>query len=396
MATTAEQMRTFKGFSVLSAGFRPFYLAAAAWSAVMVPLWIWIYSGAGPGALRIDVSWHAHEMLFGYLGGIIAGFLLTAVPNWTGRLPVTGMPLALLFALWCVGRLAMLCPVRDGLIGIVLDCAFLCVFAGVVWREILTGKNWRNLPVVVMVTLLALANIAFHLGETQVTIRLALGIVLTLITLIGGRIIPSFTTNWLKKAGMAIMPPSFNGADLIIILATAVSLLGWAFVPASIWTGGGLLAAGALNAWRLGRWRGVATFKEPLLWILHIGYAWLVAGLVLLGMASLGQAVNPPGIVPMQAGLHALTAGAIGVMSLAVMTRSSLGHTGRPLSADRGTLIIYILANSAALVRVTAALYRPFYLSGLILSAGLWMAAFGGFVAVYGPKLVARRLRAEG
>lgn len=393
MATTAEQMRTFKGLSVLSAGFRPFYLAAAAWSAIMVPLWIWIYSGGGAGTLRIDVSWHAHEMLFGYLGGIIAGFLLTAVPNWTGRLPVTGGPLALLFGLWGIGRLAMLMPDWHGLPAGLLDCAFLCVFAAVVWREVLTGKNWRNLPVAVMVTLLAVANVVFHLGETQVTIRLALGVVLTLMTLIGGRIIPSFTTNWLKKAGMAIMPPVFNRLDLAIIVATAMSLLVWAVVPDSMWTGGALLVSGGLNGWRLSRWRGVATLKEPLLWILHVGYAWLAVGLFLLGMSALGQAVSPPARVPMQAGLHALTAGAIGVMSLAVMTRSSLGHTGRPLTADRGTLVIYVLVNLAAVTRVGAALSPTLYMAGLVISAGLWMAAFGGFVLVYGPMLVTARLR---
>ncbi len=225
MATSAEQMRSFKGLSVLSAGFRPFYLAAAGWSAVMVPLWIWIYSGVGQGGGHINVAWHAHEMLFGYLGGIIAGFLLTAVPNWTGRLPVTGARLALLFSLWGIGRLAMLMPDWDGLLSGLLDCAFLAIFAGVIWREILVGKNWRNLPISIMVTLLALANIVFHLGETQMTIRLALGVVLTMITLIGGRIIPSFTTNWLKKAGMAIMPPVFNRLDLVILIATAAALL---------------------------------------------------------------------------------------------------------------------------------------------------------------------------
>ncbi|MGN6209473.1 NnrS family protein [Asticcacaulis sp.] len=393
MATTAQQMRAFRGLSLFSAGFRPFYLFAAAWSALMVPLWIWIYSGGQRVALRIDVAWHAHEMLFGYIGGIIAGFLLTAVPNWTGRLPVTGIPLALLFGLWAIGRMAMLSPAHDGLTAALADCAFLCVFAVVIWREILTGKNWRNLPVAVMVSLLALANIAFHIGETQVTIRLALGVILTLVALIGGRIIPSFTTNWLKKAGMALMPPAFNRRDLLVMVMTAVALLGWAVVPASIWSGGALLAAGGLNGWRLSRWRGLATHKEPLLWILHVGYAWLVIGLVLLGLAALGQAVNPPGAVPMQAGLHALTAGAIGVMTLAVMTRSSLGHTGRPLTAGRGTLIIYLLVNAAALVRVGAALMPQVYMSGLILSAILWMAAFGGFVLVYGPRLVTARLR---
>ncbi|MCR6659636.1 MAG: NnrS family protein [Asticcacaulis sp.] len=158
--------------------------------------------------------------------------------------------------------------------------------------------------------------------------------------------------------------------------------------------GRALSAAGGLNGWRLSRWRGLATRKEPLLWILHVGYAWLVIGLVLLGLAALGQAVNPPGAVPMQAGLHALTAGAIGVMTLAVMTRSSLGHTGRPLTAGRGTLIIYLLVNAAALVRVGAAPVPQAYMPGLILSAMLWMAAFGGFILVYGPRLVTARLRA--
>ncbi|WP_303828560.1 NnrS family protein [Asticcacaulis taihuensis] len=394
MATTAQQMRAFTGLSLFSAGFRPFYLFAATWSALMVPLWIWIYSRGQTVALRIDVAWHAHEMLFGYICGIIAGFLLTAVPNWTGRLPVTGVPLALLFGLWAIGRLAMLSPAHDGLTAALADSAFLCVFAVVIWREILTGKNWRNLQVAVMVSLLALANIAFHSGETQVTIRLALGVILTLVALIGGRIIPSFTTNWLKKAGMALMPPAFNRRDLLVIVMTAVALLGWALIPASPWSGGALLAAGGLNGWRLSRWRGLATRKEPLLWILHVGYAWLVIGLVLLGLAALGQAVNPPGAVPMQAGLHALTAGSIGVMTLAVMTRSSLGHTGRPLTAGHGTLIIYLLVNAAALVRVGAALVPQVYMSGLILSAMLWMAAFCGFILVYGPRLVTARLRA--
>lgn len=391
MATSAEQMRSFKGLSVLSAGFRPFYLAAAGWSAIMVPLWIWVYSGAGPG--HIDVSWHAHEMLFGYLGGIIAGFLLTAIPNWTGRLPVTGGPLALLFSLWGIGRMAMLLPDRHGLFVGLLDCSFLVIFSVVVWREVFAGKNWRNLPIAAMVTLLALANIVFHLGEIQVTIRLALAVVLTMITLIGGRIIPSFTTNWLKKAGMAMMPPAFNRFDLITLIATSAALVSWAFMPVSMWTGAGLLAASGLNGWRLCRWRGLSTISEPLVWILHAGYAWLVAGLALLGLAALGQAVSPPAAIPMQAGLHALTAGAIGVMSLAVMTRSSLGHTGRALKAGGGTRAIYIFVNLAALVRVVAALSPPFYMIGLIASAALWTAAFGGFVIVYGPKLVTARVR---
>lgn len=389
MASSAEQMRAFRGWPVLSAGFRPFYLATALWSAAMVPLWVWVYAGAG--GLRIDVAWHAHEMLFGYLGGIIAGFLLTAVPNWTGRLPVTGAPLATLFGLWCLGRVAMFAP--DGMARW-LDCLFLIVFAGVIWREILAGANWRNLPVAVMVSLLALANVAFHLGETQMTIRLALGVVLTLIALIGGRIIPSFTTNWLKKAGMAIMPPAFNRRDLVVVVATAAALLVWALLPDALWSGAFLLVAGLLNGWRLSRWRGFATLKEPLLWILHAGYLWLVAGLLLLGLSVVGQSFDAVAAISTQAGIHALTAGAIGVMTLAVMTRSSLGHTGRALTADLPTLTVYILVNLAAAVRVIAALAQPVYFSGLILSAGLWMLAFLAFAGVYGPKLLTPRARA--
>jgi uncharacterized protein involved in response to NO len=394
MPKSAQQMRTFQGWPILSAGFRPFYLAASVWSAIMVPLWIWIYTGGGTHALHIDVSWHAHEMLFGYLAGVIAGFLLTAIPNWTGRLPVTGTPLAVLFATWCAGRAAMLNPFwANPAIGWI-DCLFLVVFAGVVWREILAGANWRNLPIAIMVTLLALANIAFHAGETQITIRLALAVVLTLIGLIGGRIIPSFTTNWLKKRGMAIMPPAFNRFDLGVLVATAMALLLWAFAPGLIWTGSALLLSGLLNGWRLSRWRGMATLSEALVWILHAGYAWLVAGLLLLGLSSIGQAFGAIHVVPMQAGLHALTAGAIGVMTLAVMTRSSLGHTGRALTADTATWVIYILVNIAALVRVLSALMLQYYIPGLIVSAALWMLAFSGFVIVYGHKLLSPRTRA--
>lgn len=394
MPRSAQQMRTFQGWPVLSAGFRPFYLAASVWSAIMVPVWIWVYTGGGARALHIDVSWHAHEMLFGYLGGIIAGFLLTAVPNWTGRLPVTGTPLAMLFGIWCAGRLAMLNP--NGASSAIgwIDCLFLVVFAGVVWREILAGANWRNLPIAVMVTLLALANVFFHMSETQISIRGALAIVVTLIGLIGGRIIPSFTTNWLKKKGMAIMPPAFNRFDLGVLMVTATALLLWAFVPDLIWTGFALLLGGLLNGWRLSRWRGLATLSEPLVWILHAGYAWLVVGLLLLGLSSIGLFFDAVHAVPMQAGLHALTAGAIGVMTLAVMTRSSLGHTGRALTADTSTLVIYVLVNLAALVRVLSALMLQYYIPGLIVSAALWMLAFIGFAIAYGPKLLAARVRA--
>jgi uncharacterized protein involved in response to NO len=390
MATSAQQMRTFAGHPVLSAGFRPFFLASSVWAALMVPVWIWIYSGHGAG---IPVAWHAHEMVFGYLGGVIGGFLLTAIPNWTGRLPVTGAPLLGLFSLWTFGRLAMILPMWQGPGVMIADSAFLVVFAAVVWREVLAGKNWRNLPVAIMVTVLALCNLAFHAGETQVSIRLALSTILTLTSLVGGRIIPSFTTNWLKKKGLALMPAPFNAFDLVVIIATAIGLVAWASGIFGAVAGIMLYMAGALNFLRLARWRGQATLSEPLVWILHLGYAWLALGLLLLGMATLNEAIGINPAVPAQGGIHALTAGAIGVMTLAVMTRASLGHTGRALAADRATTAIYMLVNLAAVARVLAALAPEIHMPGLILSSLFWIAAFGGFAAVYGPKLLSPRVR---
>ncbi|ESQ87897.1 hypothetical protein ABAC460_17045 [Asticcacaulis sp. AC460] len=390
MATSAQQMRSYDGHPVLSAGFRPFFLAASAWSALIVPIWIWFYSGHGVG---VSMSWHAHEMVFGYVGGIVGGFLLTAVPNWTGRLPVTGLPLLALFSLWNFGRLAMVLPAWSGVAAMAADCAFLVVFAALVWREILTGRNWRNLPVAVMITVLAICNIAYHAGAGMASIRIALAVILTLISLIGGRIIPSFTTNWLKKQKIASLPAAFSKFDLFIVILTGTSLVVWASDRLDVVAGCLLCAAGGLNMVRLVRWRGLSTSGEPLVWILHIGYAWLAIGLLLLGMATLHTASGFGPDVSQQSGLHALTAGAIGVMTLAVMTRASLGHTGRPLVADQGTTILYLLVNLAAAVRVLAGFAPQFYLPGLVVSSLLWTGAFGGFCILYGPALLKPRWR---
>lgn len=390
VTTSAQQMRSFDGHPVLSAGFRPFFLAASAWSALIVPIWIWFYSGHGAG---VSMNWHAHEMVFGYGAGVIGGFLLTAVPNWTGRLPVTGIPLLALFSLWNFGRLAMVLPAWSGLATAAADCAFLIVFALLVWREILTGRNWRNLPVAIMTTLLAIYNVVYHMGAAELSIRLALAIILTLVCLIGGRIIPSFTTNWLKKQKLSVLPVAFNKLDLFIVILTATSLAVWAIDRLHFVVGCLLCAAGCLNLVRLVRWRGMSTASEPLVWILHIGYGWLAIGLLLLGMATLHTTFGVGPDVPQQSGVHALTAGAIGVMTLAVMTRASLGHTGRPLMADRGTTMLYLVVNCAAGVRVLAGFAPEFYLAGLVVSSLLWAGAFGGFCILYGPKLLGPRWR---
>jgi uncharacterized protein involved in response to NO len=388
---TATAIRAYRGPALFSIGLRPFFLFPALWSAVAAPLWIYAFLSGGP----VELSWHVHEMLFGYTGGVIVGFLLTAVPNWTGRLPVVGLPLALLFGLWLAGRAAMLTTALNvdaagAIWPVVIDSLFLFAMAGVVWREVLAGHNWRNIPVAVIVTVLALANAGFHLetgagGVATLSTRLGLAVVTLLIALIGGRVTPSFTRNWQVRRG-GPLPAVAGRFDTTTLFVTAAGLMVWSFTPAHPAAGAMLLAAGGLNLVRLARWRGDATLAEPLVWILHLGYLWLAAGLVLLGMS-----VVVPGLVPPSVGVHALTAGAIGVMTLAIMTRAGRGHTGRPLVTGKLEVAIYALINAAALSRVAGGLLPTLYQPLLIVSAGLWSAAFLAFALGYGRMLLAPR-----
>jgi uncharacterized protein involved in response to NO len=388
---TAAAIRAHRGPAVFSVGLRPFFLFSALWAAIAAPLWLYAFLSGGP----VGLSWHVHEMLFGYTGAVVVGFLLTAVPNWTGRLPVVGTPLALLFGLWLAGRAAMLAMALNADLAteawpLIIDGLFLFAMAGVVWREVLAGQNWRNVPVAVMVTLFALANAGFHLeagagGVANLSTRLGLAVVTLLIAVIGGRVTPSFTRNWQTKRG-GPLPAVAGRLDVVTLAVTAVGLVAWSVAPTHPAAGALLLAAGGLNLVRLIRWRGDATMAEPLVWILHLGYLWLAAGLVFTGLS-----VAAPGLVPPSVGVHALTAGAIGVMTLAIMTRASRGHTGRPQAAGRIEVLIYVLIKAAALTRVTGGLLPTLYQPLLMVSAGLWSAAFLAFVVVYGPMLLSPR-----
>ena len=388
---TAAAIRAHRGPAVFSVGLRPFFLFSALWAAIAAPLWLYAFLSGGP----VGLSWHVHEMLFGYTGGIVVGFLLTAVPNWTGRLPVVGTPLALLFGLWLAGRAAMLAMALNADLAsefwpLIIDGLFLFAMAGVIWREVLAGQNWRNVPVAIMVTLFALANAGFHLeagagGVDNLSTRLGLAVVTLLIAVIGGRVTPSFTRNWQIKRG-GPLPAVAGRFDIVTLMVTATGLIGWSVAPTHPATGALLLAAGGLNLVRLARWRGDAPLAEPLVWILHLGYLWLAVGLFLTGLS-----VAAPGLVPLSAGVHALTAGAIGVMTLAVMTRASRGHTGRPLTAGKIEVLIYVLINLAALTRVAGGLLPSVYQPLLMVSTGLWSAAFLAFVIGYGPMLLTPR-----
>jgi uncharacterized protein involved in response to NO len=385
--STAAARRAYQGPALLSFGFRPFFLMGAVWAALAVPIWIWSFLGGAAPALGRD--WHVHEMLFGFLAAVVAGFLTTAIPNWTGRMPVIGGPLAGLAGLWLAGRLAMLFEDALGPVSAAVDSAFLVVFAGVVWREVLAGRNWRNVPVGVLVSLMALANVAFHLEghlwSSGLGERLALGAAAVLLALIGGRITPSFTRNWLRARSLRPEPAATGRLDQAALGLTGAAALLWVLLPDAKAAGAALLVAGLANLVRLVRWRGWAAWREPLVWILHVGYGWLAAGLVLLGASRLDPAV------PRTAGVHALTAGAVGVMTLAVMSRATRGHTGRQLAAGAATTAIYAAINLAAGLRVAAPFAGALQPALLIASASVWSLAFGGFALSYGPMLTRPR-----
>jgi uncharacterized protein involved in response to NO len=379
--------------ALFTQGFRPFFLATGLWSAVALAVWIVMFTTGTTVPSRFDpLAWHIHEMLFGFVMAAIAGFLLTAIPNWTGRLPVSGSPLALLAGLWLLGRIAcLISALVPAWIAIAADLSFPVVLVGVVAREIVVGRNWRNLPMVAPVSVLGIANLLMHLEADGVAVpsglgwRLGLATVIVLISVMAGRIVPSFTRNWLAKRPGSDLPAGHGRIDRVALGILHAGLIGWAFLPEFRPIGLLLLLGAAINLWRLLRWRGFATAAEPLLLILHVGYAWLCFGAALLGAALLGADV------PLSAAIHALTAGAIGTMILAVMTRATRGHTGRDLSADLVTVLIYCLVTLAAITRIVAAFGSTWTMPLLIMSAGLWIAAFAGFVLGYGPMLILPR-----
>jgi uncharacterized protein involved in response to NO len=379
---------------ILHYGFRPFFFLAALHAGFAVPLWLCVYFGAieiaGPFG---GVHWHAHEMLFGYLAAVIAGFVLTAIPNWTGRLPLSGLPLAALVALWLAGRAAcLLAP--DPWLALTMDLAFPAVLASAIWREVIAGRNWKNAPVAVMITIFGAANGVDHLANAglldhdlghDIGHRLALAVAAVLIALIGGRIVPSFTRNLLVKAGASSLPLPFGPLDKTALAATVISATAWLAFPETAPAGIALVTAGLMLAVRLSRWCGMATVSEPIVFILHVGYGWLSVALCLLGLSALTPAV------PYSSAIHALTAGAIGTMTLAVMTRASLGHTGRVIVADRFVVAIYLFVTAGAVLRVAAPFADQWHIAVLAVGGSFWSGAFLLFVVRYTPILWVRR-----
>lgn len=373
------------GAALWSYGFRPFFLGGAVWAMVAMVLWIAALTLGLPlgGDLGAPL-WHAHEMLWGFAPAVLAGFLLTAVPNWTGSLPVSGKPLMLLASIWAAGRLAMAGAGAVGMpMAAAIDAAFLPALLFIAGREIIAGRKWKDLKILAGCAAVMAGNLGFHLavltgGDPQIWLRAAVSGYLVLILIVGGRIIPSFTRNWLAQRHAARMPVAHGGFDTVVIAASALALGLWTVAPDAMATTAATLGAAGLNAARLARWRGLAVRAEWLLLVLHAAYGFVPLGFLAIAAAGAGW------LLPVSA-LHVLTVGVIGTMMLAVMTRATRGHTGRALAASGWTRASYLCLFAAALARPLADLTG---VPGLMeMSALLWIGAFGLFLAEHGPML---------
>ena len=380
----------YDGPAFFSYGFRPFFLGAALFAGVAVPAWILIVTGAiGSNFLYAPREWHVHEMLFGFLPAVMTGFLLTAIPNWTGRTPLRGMRLVSLWVLWLAGRLVVAAPGTVPLVAAVIDASFLVVLAAIIWREIAASGSWARSPIVVLISLYAVSNILFHVlglrgAATDVPERMALSILLLLLTFIGGRVTPAFTAEYLAEQHSTGHPASFSRFDGLSMLLALLAALAWIVQPDGQTAGALFVAAGVANLIRVARWRGWMAWGEPLVFILTVGYGWVALSLLALGSAILG-------VLPAANAVHVLTTGAVGTMTLAVMTRASLGHSGRARHAGPMTVVIYVLVNLGAVLRVVApASDAPTTLTNLLLGMAAfgWSGAYLLFVLIYGPILL--------
>jgi len=390
------RFRAHQGWPLLANGFRPFFLLGSVYAALAILVWLPAFYGEITlNSAFAPRDWHVHEMLYGYLPAVITGFLFTAIPNWTGRLPLQGTPLLVLVIVWLAGRFAVTFSAGTGWpVAMLIDSSFLLLVAAAAAREILAGRNWRNLNVVVLVLLLLAGNVAFHLeahfhGAADTGIRVGIAVVVLLISLIGGRIIPSFTRNWLVRENPGRLPAPFGRFDIIVVAIGALALMGWIVSPGSHFTGTTLAIAGVLHLVRLARWAGDRTWRERLLLILHIGYAFVPIGFLF-------NAASAFGLVVPSAGIHAWMAGAAGIMTLAVMSRATLGHTGQQLTASATTQAIYAAIIVAALSRICAVLEPDHSELLLHVAAFAWAAAFFGFAISFGPLLAGVHRRKAG
>jgi uncharacterized protein involved in response to NO len=377
--------------TLFSYAFRIFFLLMGVFAIYVTTVWIMTLHGKGFAGLT--PLWHGHEMLMGFALAAVAGFSLTAVANWTGRPALKGTPLVLLALSWLAGRLAMtgsamLPGSLPNTLVLVLDMLFPVLLLILLGREIIAGNSRRNYPLIFIIAIVALLNGLYHLGTggwvtagDRLAIFLLIHTIILLVTIIAGRIVPAFTTNWLRSQGQDKLPVNSDWINRLALSLTILTGLAAGFLPQAAVTGILAFAAAGVHGFRLSRWRGFATLSNPLLFVLHGAYAWLPIGYALLGCAVFGW------LFPATVALHALTMGAIGSIVLAVTTRVALGHTGRPLQAARATVLAYWIFMLAVVVRVMGPLAGSAYLPMIDLSAAGWLLTFLIFTWVYWPIL---------
>ncbi len=388
-----QRLRDYQGPALLIYGYRPFFLFGSLYAGLSIALWLPLFYGDLALATEFAVvDWHIHEIFFGFLSAVVTGFLFTAIPNWTGRMPIQGKPLLLMVLIWVIGRIAITYSSYIGWVAaMTVDLLFLSTVLAVLANEIVAGKNWRNLKVLLPLSLLLAANVGFHLeahfyGLSDISRRLAMAAAILFIMVIGGRIIPSFTRNWLVRNNPGRLPIPFNQFDTLAIIITFAALGIWVLLGLNLLAGDLLLLAAVLQFIRLIRWSGDRTWKEPLLLVLHLSYLFIPVGLALLGLAG-----SFPDQFSAISGEHALGTGAIGSMTLSVMLRASLGHSGRELRAGIAANMIFIFIFLAAISRIAAEFVEDQYGLLLHVSALAWFMAFVGFGLGFSPLFLTKR-----
>lgn len=379
-----------QGWPGLRLAFRPFYLGAALWAALIVPMWVAIFTGAIPWTpTPPPLLWHAHEMLFGFAVAVIVGFLLTAGKTWTGLATPRGPALGLLVVLWLSARVASL--VAPYVVFAVLDLMLLPAVGLVFLRLLLRSGNWRNVPLAVILLLLSVVNLGFHLSVSGMIsvapmqcLYAGLALVVVIECVMAGRVVPFFTTSAVFGLKIVTLPWLERGA----LAATVVGVALWVGHGPVGLTAAALGLAFALNLIRQLRWHPLATRSRPILWILHLSHLWLVLGLGMLALAVLG-------LMAESLGVHALGVGATGGLIIGMMTRTARGHTGRPLTVDTSEMAAYGLVMSAAALRVLLPMLAPaLYTYSLVAAATAWSLAFLIYLWKYAPWLL--RTRSDG
>ncbi len=369
--------------------FRPFYLVGACFAVIAVPLWLgmWYHNFFTPSLPPL--FWHAHEMVYGFAVAIIIGFLFTAARNWTGLPLPAGLPLALLVGLWLVGRVGMF--FAYGALTAAIDSLPLLIVTCVLARKFVRARSWCSMPLVGVLSMLGSANMAFHAASHGLlpisplqAIEAGLFFVVLIEMIVGGRVVPGFSANavpdarrwrsaWLHRGSFALAGGAFL-SDSIHASNALTGILA-------------LVAGGAVTVQAIG-WNPLAVRRNPLLWILHVSYAWIPVGLLLLGLASFGS-------VARSAAIHALSVGSMGGLIMGMVTRTALGHSGRKVRAGRAEVVAFVLVLLAAGLRVGAALIPEISLLAMLASGTAWTAAFLVYVCSYGPMLLGCRPRSE-